>query len=175
MAAEGWRVAVQQFMPFWGLPPIPLIPFVEDNDLLINSIITGTEGPPGPAGPAGPQGETGPAGPQGETGPAGPQGETGPAGPPGSLVVPVTTIEEDYTALPTDYFIAVITGDAYTITLPAGPDGTTFIVKDVLGDASANPITIVDAGLIDGAASAIINTDFGSLTFIYNNGGWSIV
>lgn len=148
---------MQQFMPFWGLPPIPLIPFVEDNDLLINSIITGTEGPPGPAGPAGPQ------------------GETGPPGPPASLVVPITTVEEDYTALPTDYFIAVITGDAYTITLPAGPDGTTFIVKDVLGDASANPITIVDAGLIDGASSAIINTDFGSLTFIYNNGGWSIV
>ena len=166
MAAEGWRAAVQQFMPFWGLPPIPLIPFVEDNDLLINSIITGTEGPPGPAGPAGPQGETGPPG---ETGPE------GPPGPPGSLVVPITTVEEDYTALPTDYFIAVITGAPYTITLPAGPDGTTFIVKDVLGDASTNPITIVDAGLIDGAASAIINTDFGSLTFIYNNGGWSIV
>lgn len=145
---------MQQFMPFWGLPPIPLLPFVEDNDLLINSIITGTEGPPGPPGPAGP---------------------IGPEGPPGSLVVPVTTVEEDYTALPTDYFIAVITGDAYTITLPAGPDGTTFIVKDVLGDASANPITVVDAGLIDGAASAIINTDFGSLTFIYNNGAWSIV
>jgi hypothetical protein len=163
-------------MPFWGLPPIPLLPFVEDNDLLINSIITtGTEGPPGPPGPAGPEGPIGPEGPAGPVGPEGPIGPEGPPGLPGSLVVPITTVEEDYTALPTDYFIGVITGAPYTITLPAGPDGTTFIVKDVLGDASTNPITIVDAGLIDGAASAIINTDFGSLTFIYNNGGWSIV
>lgn len=151
---------MKQFVPYWGLPPIPLLPYIEDNDLLINSIITGTEGPPGPAGPPGPEGPT---------------GSDGPPGPPGSLVVPITTIENDYTALSTDYFIGVITGAPYTITLPAGPDGTTFIVKDVLGDASINPITILDAGLIDGSSNAIINTDFGSLTFIYNNGGWSIV
>jgi hypothetical protein len=140
----------QFIMPFgWPIPFCP--PFIEDNDLLISNISSSIPGPPGPPGPEGPQ------------------------GPPGSLIVPITTIEEDYTAVDTDYFIGVITGAPYTITLPAGPDGRTFIVKDVLGDAGTNPITIVDVGLIDGSATAVINTDFGSLTFIYNNGGWSIV
>jgi hypothetical protein len=169
----------QNINPFGPLLLLPCPPDSIDNIINYSSSgIVGPPGPPGPAGPAGPQGEIGPAGPQGEigpTGPAGPQGEVGPQGPPGSLIVPVTTIEEDYTVLPTDYFIGVVTGAPITVTLPAGPDGTTYIVKDVLGDASTNPITIVDAGLIDGALTAVINTDFGSLTFIYNNGGWSIV
>ena len=187
----------QNINPFGPLLLLPCPPDSIDNIINYSSSgIVGPPGPPGPAGPqgeigpagpqgeigpagpAGPQGETGPAGPQGEVGPAGPQGEAGPVGPQGpagSLIVPVTTIEEDYTVLPTDYFIGVVTGAPITVTLPAGPDGTTYIVKDVLGDASTNPITIVDAGLIDGALTAVINTDFGSLTFIYNNGGWSIV
>ena len=169
----------QTLIPFAGIYGPPFLPIC-DNDLFINSIVNGTgiPGPPGPqgeVGPAGPQGEVGPAGPQGEVGPQGEAGPVGPQGPPGSLIVPVTTIEDDYTVLPTDYFIGVVTGAPITVTLPAGPDGTTYIVKDVLGDASTNPITIVDAGLIDGALTAVINTDFGSLTFIYNNGGWSIV
>lgn len=129
----------------------------------------GTQGPPGPQGPAGPPG------PQGIPGPQGPQGEAGPPGPAGGLIVPVTTVESDYLALPTDYFIAVITGAPYTITLPVAPDGTVYIVKDVLGTAAVNPITIVDNGFIDGSPSATINTNFGSLTFVANNGAWSIV
>lgn len=133
------------------------------NDIIITS---GTPGPPGPPGPQGPQG---PIGPQGI------QGIPGPQGPPGTLIVPVTTVEEDYSALTTDYFIGVITGAPYTITLPLPLDGTMYIVKDVLGDAFNNPITIVDTGFIDGALSATINTNFGSLTFIFNNGAWSIV
>jgi hypothetical protein len=50
-------------------------------------LVTGLEGPPGPAGPegpagpAGPQGPIGATGPQGPAGPIGPQGFTGPRGP----------------------------------------------------------------------------------------------
>lgn len=133
------------------------------NDIIISSGGVGPPGPPGPTGPQGPQGIQGPIGP------------VGPQGPPGTLIVPVTTVEQNYTALSTDYFIGVITGAPYTITLPLAPDGTMYIVKDVLGDASNNPITIVTAGLIDGSVSAIIDTNFGSLTFLFNNNAWSIV
>ena len=95
------------------LPPIfPIIPYVHDNDLFINSSIStgvpGPAGPPGPQGPPGPSGglpgtdgtdgtngtngtdgtngtngEPGVQGPQGEPGVQGPQGEPGVQGPQG--------------------------------------------------------------------------------------------
>lgn len=149
----------QGFLPFPSFPPvIPLMPFIDDCDLFINSNIIG---PPGPPGPPGPQGDPGPTGPQ------------GPPGTPG--LVPVTTVEADYTALLTDYFIGVITSAEFTITLPNGPAGTVFIIKDVSGTASTNPITIVNTVNIDGQAGATIDTDFGSLMFIYSNNVWNIV
>ena len=148
----------QQFMPFgWPLPAyLPLPPTIEDNDLFINSIVTG--GPPGPPGPPGPQGDPGPQGPPGTPG-----------------LVPVITVEADYTAELTDYFIGVIASAEFTITLPNGPSGTVFIVKDVSGTAGTNPITIVNTVNIDGQAGATIDADFGSLTFIYSNLAWNIV
>ena len=157
------------------------------NDIITinDSASSGPPGPPGPPGPAGPQGIQGIQGPQGiqgEPGPQGPQGiqgiqgEIGPQGPPGSLIVPVITVSTDYTALPTDYFIGVdTTTTSITITLPLAPEGTVYIVKDVAGNAATNPITVVNTALIDGAASAIINTNYGSLTFIFSNSVWNIV
>lgn len=145
----------QQFMP-WVVPPyVPYVPpVIEDNDLFISNNMAGI-GPPGPPGPVGPP---------------------GPQGPPGTPgLVPVITVEDDYTALSTDYFIGVITGDSYIITLPDGPEGTVFIVKDVLGDASTNPISIVNTAFIDGIPSATIDVDYGALTFIYSNSAWNIV
>lgn len=147
----------QQLMPFgWSMPPyLPLPPGIPDCDLFINSTVNG---PPGPPGPPGPQGDPGPQGPPGTPG-----------------LVPTTTVESDYTALLTDYFIGVVTSAEYTITLPNGPIGTVFIVKDVSGTASTNPITIVNTVNIDGQAGATIDADFGSLTFIYSNSAWNIV
>ena len=147
----------QQFMPFgWPIPPyLPLPPIIEDNDLFINSTIIG---PPGPPGPPGPQGDPGPQGPPGTPG-----------------LVPTITVESDYTALVTDYFIGVISNAEYTITLPNGPVGTVFIIKDVSGTAGTNPITVVNTVDIDGEAGATIDTNFGSLTFVYSNGAWNII
>jgi hypothetical protein len=138
----------QQLMPFgWPLPAyLPLPPLIEDNDLFINSIISAQPGPPGPPGPPGTPG-----------------------------LVPVVTVENDYAALITDYFIGVITSAEYTITLPNGPEGTVFIVKDVAGTAGTNPITIVNTVNIDGQAGATIDTDYGALMFIYSNLAWNIV
>lgn len=147
----------QQFMPFgWPMPPyLPLPPIIDDCDLFINSTVIG---PPGPPGPQGPQGDPGPQGPPGTPG-----------------LVPTTTVEADYSATATDYFIGVITSAEYTITLPNGPTGTVYIVKDVSGTAGANPITVVNTVDIDGEAGATIDTNFGSLTFVYSNEAWNIV
>jgi hypothetical protein len=90
---------------------------------------------------------------------------------------------------------AVITNsDPYTITNPAigfvGVSGVTaclylyatpsngqrIVITDVCGDALANPINIDGNGkCINGNGTAMINTDFGSITFVYNGLFWSPV
>jgi len=105
-------------------------------------------------------------------------GPPGPPGPPGTIgLVPVTDVATPtYTALSTDYFLCVLTNGLVTITLPTGILGTVYIVKDCFGDAANNPITIQGTGgqLVDGS-TATINTNFGSLQFVFNGFDWSIV
>lgn len=131
--------------------------------------LTGTLNVPG--GP-GATGATGPAGPQGDV------GATGPSGPPGLLSpVPVTIAETSpYIALSTDYFIGSTVLDG-VIVLPTNPaTGTTYIVKDITGTATnADPIVITNDNTFDGAATAEIQTNYGSLTFIFNGIEWNII
>lgn len=137
-------------IPAWCPPPLP------DHDLFIKYA------PPGPPGPPGPEGPPGPPGPQ---------------GPPGSLAnLPVTLVDEiNYLATNDDYFIGVIFDGATTVTLPAGTLGKIFIIKDSAGDALANPITVVaTASTLDGEASYVINTPWGSIGLIYNGIEWNI-
>jgi hypothetical protein len=107
-------------------------------------------------------------------------GPPGPPGPPGSpSPVPVTIANTSpYVALATDYDI-VVTANAVipaSVVLPVSPTGTVFIIKDGSGVANINPITVSEiATTIDGAASAIINSPYGNLTFIYNGTEWNIV
>lgn len=135
-------------------PPLP-VPFIDDSNLYINSNIIGQPGPPGP---------------QGEVGP---KGDQGPPGTPG--LVSTITIDGDYTPLDTDYFIGVITGAPHIITLPSAVDGTVYVIKDILGDAANNPITINSVDSVDASPSALINTNFGSLTLIRNFSTWNII
>lgn len=153
----------QQNMPF-GWPMAPFIPttapIIDDCDLFINSNIVG---PPGPTGPAGP---------------AGPQGPLGPTGPAGSLAdIPVTLIDEaTYSPDATEYFLGVIYDGSVTITLPAGTVGKVYVVKDAVGDANTNPITVVTTGSsIDGQPSYVLDTDWGSISLIYNGIEWNVV
>jgi hypothetical protein len=93
--------------------------------------------------------------------------------------VPVTIANTSpYIALPADYDI-VVTANAVvpaSIVLPASARGTVFVVKDGAGVANINPITVsAIASTIDGVASAVINSPYGSLTFIYNGTEWNIV
>jgi hypothetical protein len=67
---------------------------------------------------------------------------------------------------------------AVAVNLPAGVTGQTFTIKDGLGLASnPTPITINPAGAdtIDGAATATINTGYGSLTLVFDGGQWILV
>ena len=166
----------RQGMPF-GFPMVPYIapapsvvpgwyppPFPED-DVFINYAPGSLPGPPGPPGPQGP------AGPEGPVGPIGPQG------PPGSLAnLPVVLVDSaTYAASNDDYFIGVIFDGSTTITLPVGTLGKIFIIKDSTGDALANPITVVAlASTIDGQASYIIDSPWGSIGLIYNGIEWNV-
>ena len=66
---------------------------------------------------------------------------------------------------------------AVAVNLPAGVTGQTFYIKDGLGLAApATPITITPAaGTVDGAATAVINVPYGSLTLVYSGVEWKIL
>jgi hypothetical protein len=63
-----------------------------------------------------------------------------------------------------------------SVTLPASPiAGREVEVKDCAGNSAAYPISIIPAsGLVDGQSSAVINTNFEALRFIYNGSQWGI-
>ena len=111
----------------------------------------------------------------GSVGPPGPPGPPGPAGNPSPVAV-TNVATAAYTALSTDYFLCVLTNGLVTITLPTGILGTVYIIKDCFGDAANNPITVQGTGgqLVDGS-TATINTNFGSITVIFDGTEWSIV
>lgn len=82
-----------------------------------------------------------------------------------------------YTTLPQDAVILVDTSSARTIAPLASPTtGQMHIIKDSVGSAAANNITITPSGKnIDGAASSTINLNYGSATIVYNGTEWSII
>jgi len=124
-------------------------------------------------------GSPGPAGPPGPPGPPGIQGNVGPQGPAGNVSPVATTIvtSSPYFVTPTNYFLSVNDPSGFAnVILPASVTGTVFIVKDDSGDALNNPIRITANGAqIDGSTTGIINSDYGSLTFIYNGTQWNVV
>lgn len=97
-----------------------------------------------------------------------------------SLLVPVVIVTNSpYLGLSTDFFIGVnnVSAVPFSVVLPANPQtGKIYIVKDVLGTAQAENITITAVGhTIDGSSSAIINTNFGSITLVFDGAEWSLV
>jgi hypothetical protein len=73
-------------------------------------------------------------------------------------------------------FVKKGTGAATQVTLPASPTASQLaVVIDAKGDAATNNITIVPAaGTIDGAASVLIQTNYGAISFIYNGTEWNV-
>jgi len=80
-----------------------------------------------------------------------------------------------YTTLITDYVILVDTSAARTIVPLAAPvTGTTYRIKDSVGSAAANNITITPSGKnIDGVASYVINNAYGAVDIVYNGTEWN--
>ena len=142
------------------IPPQFIPPLIDDRDLFIDYYSGGTVGPPGPPGPPGPQ------------------GPEGPQGPPGTLAnIPVTLVDiATYSPTVDEYFLGVIYDGATTITLPASTAGKVYIIKDAVGDAETNPITIVATGsTIDGVGSYILNINWSSVSMVYNGIEWNVI
>ncbi len=79
-----------------------------------------------------------------------------------------------------EYNINPATPTAYTINLPpgaAGLAGTHFVVKDGSGAAATYNITVAANGfdLIDGAATYVIASNYGSLHVVWNGTAWDIL
>lgn len=82
-----------------------------------------------------------------------------------------------YTTVPQDAVILVDSSSARTITPLASPTtGQMHRIKDNAGTAGTNNITITPSGKnIDGAASYVINTNYGSVDICYNGTQWIIL
>jgi len=82
-----------------------------------------------------------------------------------------------YTTVPQDGVILVNTTSARTITPLASPTtGQIHRIKDATGSAGTNNITITPSGNnIDGAASFVINVNYGSIDIVYNGTQWNIL
>ena len=90
--------------------------------------------------------------------------------------VPVTEVTTPtYTATIRDYFLCVDHAGLVTITLPFGILGTVYIIKDCSGNAFDYPITIQGTAQTVDGGTAEINTNFGSISLIFNGSEWSIV
>lgn len=83
-----------------------------------------------------------------------------------------------YTALDTDYFISVDTTAPRTINLPNAPTtGKSYVIKDRVGSAASNNITITTVGgvvLIDGVTSRAIQSNYGSINIVFNGTSYEI-
>lgn len=95
----------------------------------------------------------------------------------GQLVNVTTPGGYPYTTLTSDYVILVDSSAARGISLIASPvTGQTYRIKDNVGSATANNITITPAaGNIDGAATLVISTNYGAVDLVYNGTQWNVL
>jgi hypothetical protein len=84
-----------------------------------------------------------------------------------------------YTVLTTDDYLGVdVTAGVVTILLPNAPTtGRTFVVKDKVGLAATNNITVTTVGgsvTIDGATSYVMNNSYSAMSLIFNGTSYEI-
>jgi hypothetical protein len=81
-----------------------------------------------------------------------------------------------YTAT-TESFIGVSGTTGSTVWLPISPVSfKQYTVADIAGNASTNNITINgNTKLIQGVSTSLINSNYGSFTFVYNGFNWSVI
>ena len=68
----------------------------------------------------------------------------------------------------------MVSGTAYTITLPASPQTNDYIIlKDSAGNAYSNNKTIAGNGNnIDGSSSILLDSDYGSAHLVFDGDNW---
>jgi len=85
----------------------------------------------------------------------------------------------NYTATIRDHHIAYTSlSTGRTVTIPAAStfkSGKTFIISDETGSAAANNIVIDPVGLINGAGTYSITTNYGSVCIQTNGTNWFIL
>jgi len=93
--------------------------------------------------------------------------------------VRVVTAAGAVTVTDTDSIVVInkTIGAATAVNLNSSPVlGQQVRIKDGKGDAATNNITISPAsGTIDGAASSVINTNYGAKMLVYNGTEWSVI
>lgn len=92
----------------------------------------------------------------------------------GKRIWQYVSIDSDYTANDRDFVLADATSGAITVTLPAVSADIWVAVKKT--DASANAVTISvsAAGLIDGSASVILNSQYDAVDVYSDGTNWHI-
>lgn len=96
----------------------------------------------------------------------------------GSIVqldLPVRTITQSTNITRNDYYVGVNSNNQVTISLPTSGvyPGRTIVIKDEKGNAQNVPIKV--SGIIDNDPEGVeLRINYGSLTFIYNN-GWRVI
>jgi hypothetical protein len=82
-----------------------------------------------------------------------------------------------YTATTLSEFIGVSANTASIVYLPITPKNYQKItVKDIKGNGLTTNVTVNGNGkLIDGSSTALINTNYGSMSLVYNTVGWSVI
>lgn len=90
--------------------------------------------------------------------------------------IAITTVSAaTYTLTDTDSFLLVDRAGAVAITIPAPLNGRVIRIKDSGGNASQYNITITATGAtIDGQATAVIGTDYDSISLISGSINWYI-
>jgi hypothetical protein len=89
----------------------------------------------------------------------------------------VTAVTGTYQVLATDDFLSINTIAApFTITMPATPTlGDTYKIKDAVGGAAANNVTISGNGVnIDGTASIVLSQNYAAVELTYTGTQWSV-
>jgi len=100
----------------------------------------------------------------------------------GGITHKVTTVNAaTYDLLVTDYILHVtytVTGAVTSLTLKTAQavEGRTIVIKDAGGNAGINNITIDTEGAetIDGAATAVINTNYSAINIYCDGTNWSV-
>lgn len=92
----------------------------------------------------------------------------------GRLILAATT-GVSVTVSGEEYVLSSTATTAATVGLGAPSLGKRVVVKDNDGNASVNNITISGTGTIDGQPSFVINTNWGSATFLGNGTNWRVV